>query len=247
MGPFLVSVPGPFDRNPPVRPFRSRGRDSSMEGRADTDGFPDQEPIQEVDNVNYQPLWGVAGGAAGVVAMTMLMRIAVSSGMTQMRMPLILGGMFTRDRAQARRIGLMAHMVNGLIFGLAYAAVWWWWDLGAQGVGTGVWVGAAIGAVHGLIAVMMMPMMGRLHSRAVEPYPASERTRERQRVAVGGTAAAKAAPQSSVQTAPSSDEVRLPAHFGVGGSAFGRRTPMGLLAAHLLFGAVWGVVFAALA
>jgi len=35
--------------------------------------------------------------------------------------------------------------------------------------------------------------------------------------------------------------------FGFGGSGFGLMTPLGILAGHLVFGLVWGVVFQALA
>lgn len=82
--------------------------------------------------MNYQAWQGVVGGAAGVAAMSMLMRMALGMGMTRMEMPLILGSMLRRRRAEARPLGMMAHLVNGLLFGLAYAAVWYGIGVGSQ-------------------------------------------------------------------------------------------------------------------
>ncbi len=82
----------------------------------------------------------------------------------------------------------------------------------------GVWIGAAFGAVHGIVAAMAMPMMSAMHPR------------------VSGGARTAEAP---------SGEVVLPP-FGFGGKNFGRATPVGLWMAHIVFGAAWGIVFAAL-
>ncbi len=49
-----------------------------------------------------------------------------------------------------------------------------------------------------------------------------------------------------VRPGAAAGEVVLP-RFGFGGSGFGSMTPLGILAGHLVFGLVWGVVFQALA
>lgn len=164
--------------------------------------------------MSYHAWQGLVGGAAGVVAMSMLMQMAVAMGMTRMQLPVILGSMITRDEDSAKRIGMMWHFVNGLIFGLIYAGVWKAFDITGHSVGTGLWVGALFGAVHGIAFAMVMPMMSAMHPRA------------------GGTLAA----------ATPAGEVRLPS-FGVGGKNFGSMTPMGVLAAHVVYGLVWGAVF----
>jgi len=66
----------------------------------------------------------------------------------------------------------------------------------------------------------------------------------------GGIAAA-AMPMMSgmhprVRPGAAAGDVVLP-RFGFGGSGFGSMTPLGILAGHLVFGLVWGVVFQALA
>ncbi len=66
----------------------------------------------------------VAGGVATAV-MTMLMQMGGAMGMTRMNMPIMLGSMLTRDATRASVLGWIMHALNGLVFGLLYAVVFW--------------------------------------------------------------------------------------------------------------------------
>lgn len=109
----------------------------------------------------------LVGGLAGTAAMTAMMAMGKATGMTRIDMPLMLGGMLTGDDDRARSIGQVIHFFNGMvIFGLVYAAL-----LSAI-PGAAWWTAAWIGLIHGLIAVMAMPMMGAMHPRvALEGAP----------------------------------------------------------------------------
>ncbi len=160
-------------------------------------------------------LWWQALVAAAVatLVMTALMWMAASMGMTRMDMSLMLGSMFRRDTDAARRIGLPIHFLNGLAFGLVYALVWWALDPEPS---SAWWIGLIFGAVHGMVAIVMMPVMSTVHPRVRE----------------SATGAGEGA----------AGEVALP-RFGFGGTGFGSMTPVGILMGHLVFGLVWGLVF----
>lgn len=162
---------------------------------------------------------GIVAGAGGAVAMSMLMRMGIATGMTRMDLPMVLGSMFRGDRPGARVLGTMLHLMNGLAFGLAYAVIWWALGIGHFTIASAWWVGLIFGAIHGAVVEVVMPMLGAMHPRVQEaPRPAL--------AGPGG-------------------EVTLP-HFGFGGSGFGSGTPMGMFLAHLAFGGVWAIIFAAL-
>lgn len=155
---------------------------------------------------------GLIGGAAGTVVMTLMMVMGAAMGMSRMDMGLMLGSMFRRDEASAKSLGMVLHSMNGLAFGVLYAVVWW--GLGIETASYAWWVGLIFGAVHGTIALTMMPVMSAMHPRVQAGAPA----------VAGG------------------EEVALPP-FGFGGRGFGSGTPMGIVMGHLVFGVVWGLVF----
>ncbi|HUP32698.1 MAG TPA: hypothetical protein VM184_06650 [Gaiellaceae bacterium] len=156
----------------------------------------------------------VAGFVATVV-MAALMRMGASMGMTRMDMMVMLGSMFRRDEAGARRLGTPIHFMNGLVFGLVYGVAWW--ALGPDPANAW-WIGLVFGAVHAVVAMAMMPVMSSMHPRV----------RERAGQVEGG---------------PVAGDVALPP-FGFGGTGFGSMTPVGILMGHLVFGLVWGLVLA---
>jgi hypothetical protein len=159
---------------------------------------------------------GIVAGASGVVAMTMLMQLGKQMGMTRMDMPTVLGSMFRGDRQGAKVLGATIHAMNGLVFGVVYAAIWYGLSISSFSVSSAWWIGLIFGAIHGAVAEIVMPLMGAMHPRVEK------------------------APRSAL--AGAGGEVTLP-HFGFGGSGFGSGTPMGILLAHLAFGAVWTIVF----
>lgn len=100
------------------------------------------------------------GGLAGTAIMTMMMYIAPRMGMPKMDMPRMLGTMFISKEGSATALGMVIHLMMGAIFAIIYA---WLWSLG---LGSATWWwGLIFGAVHGIVAVVMMPVMLRMHPR----------------------------------------------------------------------------------
>ncbi|MDP8929434.1 MAG: hypothetical protein M3O70_12920 [Actinomycetota bacterium] len=163
---------------------------------------------------------GWVAGLAGAIAMTVLMKMGTSMGMSSMPdMAVIQGAMFTDDERTAKRIGVFTHLVmlGALVFGTVYAALF-------AMFGTASWLaGLGIGVVHGLMAgAVGMPMMGSMHPRM---QPAEHLGGAMVRADVGGLRIAE------------------PGFFG---RNYGAGTPMGLIMGHAAYGLVLAVVYNAL-
>ena len=92
-------------------------------------------------------IWGaVVGGLAGTVVLTTILRAASELGLTRMDIPFLLGTALTEDRVRAKAIGYALHFVFGLLFALAYYAIFVVIDR------SGFLLGAAFGLVHALFA-----------------------------------------------------------------------------------------------
>ena len=92
-------------------------------------------------------IWGVlVGGVAGTVVLTTLLRAASELGWTRMDLPFLLGTAVTADRVRAKAAGYALHFVFGILFALAYYAVF------AVVGRAGLLLGAALGLAHGLFA-----------------------------------------------------------------------------------------------
>jgi hypothetical protein len=92
-------------------------------------------------------IWGaVVGGLAGTVVLTTLLRAASEIGLTRMDIPFLLGTAVTADRVHAKAIGYVLHFVFGLLFALAYYAIFVVIDT------SGFLLGAAFGLVHAAFA-----------------------------------------------------------------------------------------------
>jgi hypothetical protein len=91
-------------------------------------------------------LGALAGGFVGTIVLTTGLRLAQEAGLTRMDIPLLLGTMFTTDRGRANVIGYALHFLNGLIFSMAYAGVFF-------AVGRAGWIfGGVLGLVHAAFA-----------------------------------------------------------------------------------------------
>ncbi len=106
---------------------------------------------------------GLVAGGVGTAVMTVFMQMGAAMGMTQMNMPLMLGSMLTSDRRRATVFGWMLHALNGLVFGLLYALVFWAVD--PASLSSAWWIGLLVGAGHGLVALAAMPVMSAMHPR----------------------------------------------------------------------------------
>lgn len=92
-------------------------------------------------------IWGVlVGGVVGTVVLTTLLRAASEFGLTRMDIPFLLGTALTQDRVRAKAFGYALHFLFGILFALAYYAVFAVIDQ------SGVLLGMLFGLVHALFA-----------------------------------------------------------------------------------------------
>lgn len=109
----------------------------------------------------------LAGGFAGTLVLTTVLRTASELRLTRMDLPFLLGTMVSADRSRAKAIGYLAHFVMGEIFALGYYGVFvalgrhdWW--LGAVfGLGQGLFAGTALISV---LLPLVHPRMGTASS-----------------------------------------------------------------------------------
>ena len=118
-------------------------------------------------------LWGaLAGGVVGTVVLTSSLRLAQEVGWTRMDIPLLLGTVFSANRSRASVIGYAFHFVNGLLFALAYYAVF-------RAVGHAGWLfGAGLGVVHSAFAggALVNVLLPTVHPRMGTPWSDAEET-----------------------------------------------------------------------
>jgi hypothetical protein len=92
-------------------------------------------------------IWGaLVGGLAGTLVLTTVLRAASEFGLTRMDLPFLLGTAVTADRVRAKAAGYALHFVFGMLFALAYYAIFIVIDE------AGVLLGALFGLVHALFA-----------------------------------------------------------------------------------------------
>jgi uncharacterized membrane protein YagU involved in acid resistance len=118
-------------------------------------------------------IWGaLAGGAIGTIVLTSGVRLAQELGWTRMDIPLLLGTVFTDRRSRAMLIGTTIHFVNGLLFAVAYYAVF-------RAVDQAGWAfGAILGVAHAALAggVLMTLLLPAVHPRMGTPWSDAEET-----------------------------------------------------------------------
>src|SRR5206468_8570749 len=109
--------------------------------------------------------WATFGFVA-TVTLSGVMVAGQLAGLSRMDLPLMLGTILTPESDKARLTGVAAHLVNGQIFALVYAAAF-------AHIGRASWlIGAGFGLVHGLAALtLIVPLLPAVH-----PRMASERS-----------------------------------------------------------------------
>jgi hypothetical protein len=92
-------------------------------------------------------IWGaVAGGFVGTLVLTTALRTANELGLTRIDLPFLLGTAFTGDRARAKALGYLLHLVAGEVFALIYYAIF-------AAIDTSGWLlGALFGLLHGVVS-----------------------------------------------------------------------------------------------
>jgi hypothetical protein len=92
-------------------------------------------------------LWGtLAGGFVGTLVLTTALRTANELGLTRIDLPFLLGTAVTADRARAKALGYLLHLVAGELFALVYFAIF-------SAIDTRGWLlGALLGLLHGIVS-----------------------------------------------------------------------------------------------
>ena len=114
-------------------------------------------------------LGALVGGLVGTVVLTTILRGASELRLTRIDLPFLLGTALTGDRVRAKAVGYALHFGFGLLFALAYAAVFAVLDR------TGVLLGAALGLVHALFAgsALVNVLLPAVHPRMGTGYDAA--------------------------------------------------------------------------
>jgi hypothetical protein len=92
-------------------------------------------------------VWGaLAGGFLGTLVLTTGLRTANELGLTRIDLPFLLGTALTSDRARAKALGYLLHLVAGELFALIYYAIF-------AAIDTSGWLlGALLGLLHGIVS-----------------------------------------------------------------------------------------------
>ena len=115
-------------------------------------------------------IWAaLAGGFIGTLVLTTALRAANELGLTRVDLPFLLGTAVTRDRARAKALGYLMHVVAGELFALVYFAIF-------AAIDTSGWsLGALFGLLHGIVSATALvnvllpvihPRMGSVLSAA---------------------------------------------------------------------------------
>jgi hypothetical protein len=92
-------------------------------------------------------VWGaLAGGFVGTLVLTTALRAANELGLTRVDLPFLLGTAVTSDRARAKALGYLMHVIAGELFALLYYAIF-------IAIDTSGWLlGALFGLLHGIVS-----------------------------------------------------------------------------------------------
>lgn len=92
-------------------------------------------------------IWGaLAGGFVGTLVLTTALRAANELGLTRVDLPFLLGTAVTGDRARAKALGYLLHLVAGEAFALVYFVIF-------AAIDTSGWaLGALFGLLHGIVS-----------------------------------------------------------------------------------------------
>jgi hypothetical protein len=118
-------------------------------------------------------VWGaLAGGFAGTLVLTTILRTASELRLTRIDLPFLLGTAFTADRRHAKALGYALHFLAGFGFALIYYAIF------AAINRSGWWLGAIFGVVHALFAgtALVNLLLPLVHPRMGSPLTGANTT-----------------------------------------------------------------------
>jgi hypothetical protein len=88
----------------------------------------------------------LAGGFVGTLVLTTALRAVNELGLTRVDLPFLLGTAVTVDRARAKALGYLLHLLAGEMFALIYYAIF-------AAIDTSGWaLGALLGLLHGIVS-----------------------------------------------------------------------------------------------
>ena len=147
-------------------------------------------------------IWGFAATAA----LSAVMFGAQRMGYSRLSIPFLIGTIFTGERSAAHMLGLVFYLLGGWLFAFVYYFIF-------ASIGRTGWdVGLLIGAVHGLVLlVMMLPLLPYVHPRMASEYDGPSRGRR----------------------------LQPPGFLALN---YGYRTPLTTIAAHGLYGLILGAM-----
>lgn len=115
-------------------------------------------------------IWGaLAGGFAGTLVLTTLLRAGSEARLTRIDLPFLLGTAVTADRRRAKALGYLAHFGVGLGFAALYYGLF-------AAVGRAGWaLGAIFGLAHGLFSAtaLVSVVLPVVHPRMGSPMDAA--------------------------------------------------------------------------
>ena len=118
-------------------------------------------------------IWGaLAGGFAGTLVLTTILRAASELRLTRIDLPFLLGTALTANRLRAKALGYALHFLAGFIFALVYYAIFVAIDR------SGWWLGAIFGFVHALFAgtALVNLLLPLVHPRMGSPLTGANTT-----------------------------------------------------------------------
>ncbi len=113
-------------------------------------------------NLDAVLLWGLVATAV----MTTVLQGSQGLGLSRLSLPFLFGTFVTADRGRAVLAGSLMYMAGGWAFAVLYFFIF-----ASLGVATW-WAGAALGALHGLFLLVMLPAVAQLHPRIASEYDA---------------------------------------------------------------------------
>ena len=112
----------------------------------------------------------LVGGFVGTLVLTTALRTANELGLTRVDLPFLLGTALTGDRARAKAVGYLMHLVAGEMFALIYYAIF-------SAIDSSGWtLGALLGLLHGIVSATALVniLLPLVHPRMGGPLSAAD-------------------------------------------------------------------------
>jgi hypothetical protein len=125
-----------------------------------------------VNDQAFEVMRILAWGLAGTAVLTAISFAAQNLGWSRLNFPLLLGALFTGERAAANVLGFVLYLLGGWVIALLYYVLF-------ALLGRGGWaIGLAAGIVHGLLLLtVLLPLMPYVHPRMASEFDGPDNRR----------------------------------------------------------------------